>query len=202
MYRCIQSHGITFISSPLMGTEVGSCLMKNQSWGISLFFQVSSLLNFYPWIAITLSLILHIFRFAYCSMALKKTSGSILEKSANMLNCSWNYSSSLFLKFPPFRPHPVPITYVCAYSAKEMPPGRERGGGVITSTHNLWNRGGKIEKTTISRFFASFLIKICTNHAFLCIFQPFLQFDLWNRSLNYCRLFSFYRSWANHSKFD
>jgi hypothetical protein len=71
-----------------MGTEVGSCLMKNQSWGISLFFQVSSLLNFYPWIAITLSLILHIFRFAYCSMALKKTSGSILEKSAKTLNCS------------------------------------------------------------------------------------------------------------------
>jgi hypothetical protein len=47
-YRCIQSHGITFLKSPLMGTEVGSCLMKNQSWALALFFQVSSLLNFYP----------------------------------------------------------------------------------------------------------------------------------------------------------
>ena len=25
-----------------MGTEVGSCLMKNQSWALALFFQVSS----------------------------------------------------------------------------------------------------------------------------------------------------------------
>ena len=41
-----------------------------------------------------------------------------------------------------------------------------------------WNRGGKIEKTTISCCFASFLVKICTNHAFLCIFQPFLRFIL------------------------
>jgi len=71
-----------------MGTEVGSCLMKNQSWALALFFQVSSPLNFYPWIAITLSLILQIFRFAHRSIALKKTSGSILEKSAKTLNCS------------------------------------------------------------------------------------------------------------------
>ena len=45
-------------------------------------------------------------------------------------------------------------------------------------------------------------IKICTNHAFLCVFQPFLQFNLWNRSLNHCALFSLYRSGADCSKFD
>jgi len=38
VYRCIQSYGITFSSSPLIGTEVGSCLMKNQSWAPALFF--------------------------------------------------------------------------------------------------------------------------------------------------------------------
>ena len=42
---------------------------------------------------------------------------------------------------------------------------------------------------------------VCTNRAFLCVFQPFLRFNLWNRSLNYCALFSLYRSWANNSDF-
>ena len=70
-----------------------------QSWALSLFFQVCSLLNFYPWIAMALSLILPIFRFPHCSIALKKTSGSLLEKSAKMLDHSYNFSGSLFLKF-------------------------------------------------------------------------------------------------------
>ena len=34
-------------------------------------------------------------------------------------------------------------------------------------------RGGKIEKTTISRCFALFLIKICTNHAFFPFFYHY-----------------------------
>ena len=36
----------------------------------------------------------------------------------------------------------------------------------------------------------------------LCVFQPFLQFDLWNRSLNYCALFSLYCSRADCSERD
>jgi len=59
-----------------------------QSWALALFFRLAlhSPLNFYPWIAIALSLILPIFRFAHRSIALKKTSGSLLEKSAKMLD--------------------------------------------------------------------------------------------------------------------
>ena len=58
------------------------------------------------------------------------------------------------------------------------------------------------KKTIIDRCFASFLIKICRNHAFLCVFQPLLWFDLWNRSQNSSALFSLYRSQANRSKLD
>jgi len=54
---------------------------KQQSLALTLFFQVLSRLNFYPWIAIALPLILRIFRFAHRSIALKQTSGSLLEKS-------------------------------------------------------------------------------------------------------------------------
>ena len=43
-----------------------------QSWALALFFQVRSPLIFYPWIAIALSLILPIFRFAHRLIALKK----------------------------------------------------------------------------------------------------------------------------------
>ena len=60
-----------------------------QSWALTLFFQVRSLLNFYPWIAIALSLIL----------LKKKTSETLLEKSTKTLDRSWNYSGLLFLKF-------------------------------------------------------------------------------------------------------
>ena len=35
-------------------------------------------------------------------------------------------------------------------------------------------RGGKIEIMIISCYFAPFLIKLCINRAFLCVFQPFL----------------------------
>ena len=57
--------------------------------GHSLFFSrfsLRSLLIFYPWITIALLLILLIFRFAHRSIALKKTSGSLLDKSAKTLN--------------------------------------------------------------------------------------------------------------------
>ena len=50
--------------------------------GTRSFFQVRSPLNFYPWTAIALSLILMIFRFAHRSIALKKIGGSLLEKGA------------------------------------------------------------------------------------------------------------------------
>jgi len=107
-------------------------------------------------------------------------------------------------KIPALPPPPPCANYICMYLKCERNAARQGSGRgrVSTSTHNLWNRGGKIEKTTISLFFASFLIKIYTNHGFLCVFQPFLLFELWNRSLNYCRLFSLYPSWANNSKFD
>ena len=59
-----------------------------QSWALALFFQVRSPLNFYPWIAIALSLILPIFRFTHSSIALQKISGSLLEKSAITLDHS------------------------------------------------------------------------------------------------------------------
>ena len=59
-----------------------------QTWALALFFQVRSPLIFYPWIAIALSLILLIFRFAHRSIALKKTSSSFLEKSAKTLDRS------------------------------------------------------------------------------------------------------------------
>ena len=45
---------------------------KGETWVLALFFQVCSPLIFYPWIAIALSLILLIFRFAHRSIALKK----------------------------------------------------------------------------------------------------------------------------------
>ena len=59
-----------------------------QTWALTLFFQVLSPLIFYLWIAIALSLILPIFRFAHRSIALRKTSGSLLEKSAKTLDRS------------------------------------------------------------------------------------------------------------------
>ena len=46
---------------------------KYQTWALALFFQIRSPLILIPWIAIALSLILPIFRFAHRSIALKKT---------------------------------------------------------------------------------------------------------------------------------
>ena len=60
-------------------------LTRSQSWALALFLQVRSPLNFYPWIAIALLLVLQIFRFAHRSIALKKTSGLLLEKSTKTL---------------------------------------------------------------------------------------------------------------------
>jgi len=54
-----------------------------QSWALALFFQVRSPLNLYPWIAIA-----HFAHFEVRSIALKKTSGSLLEKSAKTLGRS------------------------------------------------------------------------------------------------------------------
>ena len=99
-------------SSPL-SCSCNCCPVFYVSWALALFSQVRSPLIFYPWIAIALSLILWIFRFAHRSIALKETSGLLLEKSAKMLDNSKNYRGS----------HPVSITYVCMYSVKEMPPG-------------------------------------------------------------------------------
>jgi len=68
-----------------------------QTWALALFFQIRSPLILIPWIAIALSLILQIFRFAHCSIALKKTSGLLLLKSAKKLNRSQKNSGSLTL---------------------------------------------------------------------------------------------------------
>ena len=59
-----------------------------QSWALALYFQVRSPLISYPWIAIALALIWPISRFAHRSIALKKTSGSLSEKSAKTQNHS------------------------------------------------------------------------------------------------------------------
>ena len=63
-------------------------MLPGQSWALALFFQVRSPLNFYPWIAIALELILQMFWFAHHSIALKKKSGWPLKKSAKTLDCS------------------------------------------------------------------------------------------------------------------
>ena len=59
-----------------------------QSWALAHYFQVRSPLISYPWIAIALALIWPIFRFAHRSIALRKTSGSLSEKSAKTQNRS------------------------------------------------------------------------------------------------------------------
>ena len=61
-------------------------LLKQSELGTCSFFQVHSPLNFYPWIAIAISLVLQIFSFAHRSIALKKKSGLLLEKSTKMLD--------------------------------------------------------------------------------------------------------------------
>ena len=57
--------------------------------GTHSFFQVHSLLNFLPWIDIALSLFFRISRFAHRSIALQKTSGCLLEKSAKTVERTW-----------------------------------------------------------------------------------------------------------------
>ena len=64
---------------------------KNTRAGHSLFisrFALRSPLISYPWIAIPLALIWPIFKFAHRSIALRKTSGSLSEKSAKTQNHS------------------------------------------------------------------------------------------------------------------
>ena len=68
-----------------------------QTWALALFFQIGSPLILIAWIAIALSLILQIFRFAHRSIALKKTSGLLSLKSTKKLNRSQNNSGSLSL---------------------------------------------------------------------------------------------------------
>ena len=70
---------------------------KQQSWALALFFQVRSRLNFYPWIAIALPLILRIFRFAHRSIALEQTSGSLLEKSSKNSIRSFSFDIGILL---------------------------------------------------------------------------------------------------------
>ena len=68
--------------------KVISYMYIEQSWALALYFQVCSPLISFPWIAIALALIWPIFRFAHRSIALRKTSGSLLEKSAKTQNRS------------------------------------------------------------------------------------------------------------------
>ena len=65
----------------------------------------------------------------------KKTSSSLLEKSAKMLDRSWNYSGSLFLKFARARPLPPPpsVNHTYMHSVKEMLPGGEGDGGACAN---------------------------------------------------------------------
>ena len=68
-----------------------------QTWALALFFQVRSPLNFYPTFAIALPLILRIFRFAHRSIALKQTSGSLLERSGKTSIRSYSFDICILL---------------------------------------------------------------------------------------------------------
>ena len=76
------------IPIPIHGQVPSLTVSYRQSWALALYFQVRSPLISFPWIAIALALIWPIFRFAHRSIALRKTSGSLSEKSAKTQNCS------------------------------------------------------------------------------------------------------------------
>ena len=78
----VEDKSLIFYAGPLMPIYI------YQSWALALYFQVRSPLISFPWIAIPLALIWPIFRFAHCSIALRKTSGSLSEKSAKTKNRS------------------------------------------------------------------------------------------------------------------
>ena len=85
--RQVGSYVSALMDSADQTARVAKVLPVQPRAGRSLFFQVRSPLNFYPWIAIVLLLIRPIFRFARRSIALKKT---VVRswKRAKMLNRS------------------------------------------------------------------------------------------------------------------
>ena len=113
----------------------------HHSWALALFFQVRSPLIFHPWIAIALSLILPIFRFAHGSIALKKPVVCSWKRALNrsiapkaMVVCSF-YNSCTPASYPP------PAWQHIIHTVQ---------------AHTTYETDGKIEKTTIGPCFASF----------------------------------------------